>query len=510
MGEPGWAETLRLVLKLLFLFLFVYLISTLTNQVINSPIIDQLSFESNPEMNVDVPGNETSFLYSSSTYLLKANFVLEIKFCFEKNDNDDIDAIPFVQCATDFGAQCSQFITTLQGPKETENNKQCLLFSAPLSFKLGQTSERLFNNGSFLKFEYYYKKNGSIPIKNDVDTGSSQLQVQIYNKLRVQTVGDSYHSGYDTEENDGSSYGLVEEGHYKFATSKGRMIKNSYQLKFGFTSTINFELIKRVTLNSGVWNYAGIASSVSTKYEIDTAETPEYFSTVYDPSSGAPQPLGSLRVVPLTCQTKVLREQKAFAFINAMGIFGGLFGLLFSLQSCLFGYRPRSPWGYMHRWSFGQLRSSLMRGLQVNFFQNNVAFANVQRTPSPSIYQQNQFSKFIIPNTIDHQKESTNINIDQIMSKSTVHPLTIQTKNLHNNASYLLPTSPTLSIPLANGDDKELRMTLIEDKIHMLERLFQAYYIDDEIFRSLDYAIQSDSSSSSSASSSLAGGQRHK
>lgn len=56
-GEPRWAEASRLVLKLVFLLLFVYLISTLTHQVIHSPIIDQLSYENNAEMTVGVPGN---------------------------------------------------------------------------------------------------------------------------------------------------------------------------------------------------------------------------------------------------------------------------------------------------------------------------------------------------------------------------------------------------------------------------------------------------------------------
>lgn len=38
--------------------LFIYLISTLTNQVLNSPIIDQLSYEVNEQMLVDVPGKD--------------------------------------------------------------------------------------------------------------------------------------------------------------------------------------------------------------------------------------------------------------------------------------------------------------------------------------------------------------------------------------------------------------------------------------------------------------------
>lgn len=389
---------------------------------------------------------------------------------------------------------------------------RCLLFNAPSSFRLGPTSERIHSNGSFLKFDYYYKVNGRKPLLNDINADSNQLHVTVYNKLDALETRDSNYGINIHNEKDQTSIfdwnNIAEEDeHNKYAHARDNTIRNSYHLNYGFTSTISFELIKRVTLNAGVWNYAGIASSVSTRHEIETAETPEYFSTVYDPSSGAPQPLGSLHVIPLTTQTKVLREQKAFAFINAMGIFGGLFGLLFSLQSCLFGYRPRSPWGYMHRWSFGHFRSSLLRGLQVNFFPNNSTIALGNTSPTlPFLRNQEQMHRYRM-SPIDVKPNTLSSRLNPIMDANHVHPLTIhpkltiQTKNLKNTtASYLLPTSPTLSVPVGHHEEeKEIRMALIEDRIHMLERLFQAYYIDDEIFRSLAHALQNDASSSSSS-----------
>lgn len=388
---------------------------------------------------------------------------------------------------------------------------RCLLFNAPSSFRLGPTSERIHSNGSFLKFDYYYKVNGRIPLMNDISADSNQLQVTVYNKLNTLERRDpNYDINIHTDKDEMSIFDwsntAEEDERYKYANARDNTIRNSYHLNFGFASTINFELIKRVTLNAGVWNYAGIASSVSTRHEIETAETPEYFSTVYDPSSGAPQPLGSLHVIPLTTQTKVLREQKAFAFINAMGIFGGLFGLLFSLQSCLFGYRPRSPWGYMHRWSFGHFRSSLLRGLQVNFFPNNSPIALGSASPTLPFRNQEQLHRYRM-SPIDVKPSTLSSRMNPIMEANHVHPLTvqpklsIQTKNLQNSTpSYLLPTSPTLSVPVGHHEEeKEIRMALIEDRIHMLERLFQAYYIDDEIFRSLAHALQNDASSSSSS-----------
>jgi RsiW-degrading membrane proteinase PrsW (M82 family) len=53
-GEPGWAETFRLVLKAFFFGLFLYLFLILAIQVVNSPVIDQLSYETNET--IHVPG----------------------------------------------------------------------------------------------------------------------------------------------------------------------------------------------------------------------------------------------------------------------------------------------------------------------------------------------------------------------------------------------------------------------------------------------------------------------
>lgn len=439
----------------MFLFLFVYLISTLTSQVINSPIIDQLSYEENFEMTVDVP---------------------DIKFCFEDWVEKEK---PYIRCTTDFGMQCSDYILYL--PSD-DIDRVCMLFRAPYTFKLGETSERLLSNGSFLIFDYYY--NGDL---STLDTTTSLIQLDVYNKFHDPNIliyNLSFKQDSDIPQFEWND--KYEQDLYRYTDSKGRQsLQNSHQVNYGVVNTIAFELIKRVSLNPGVWNYAGVASSVKTKYEIETMSTPEYFVTIHDPSSGAPQPLGSIHIVPLSSQIRVLREQKAFAFINAMGIFGGLFGLLFSLQSCLFGYRPRSPWGYMHRWSFGHLRSSLMRGLQANFFPNAVV---------------TQGTALVLP-VVDKYPTVAEVSAQPVQG---IQPLVINTKNL---TSYLLPASPVVSFP---NSEKDVRMAQIEDRIHMLERLFQAYYINDEIFRSLDNALKNDPSPSMGDTDTEEGGRKRK
>jgi hypothetical protein len=200
----------------------------------------------------------------------------------------------------------------------------------------------------------------------------------------------------------------------------------------------------------------GIASKKQDVYEIQTDITSESYQTHY--ISGASS-TGTLYVLARICQTKVLSEQRAFTIMNATGVFGGLFGLLFSLQSCLFGHRPRSPWGYMHRWSFGHFRNSLLRGLQTNFFP--------EPKPQPIIVREES------QRSVHHLHQQLRIN----------------TQNLSSLDPILVPPTPMDTVRFSGLSEGEIRIRLVEERIHLLERLFQAYYIDDEIFRSLDHAL---------------------
>ncbi|CEP12254.1 hypothetical protein [Parasitella parasitica] len=481
-GEPGWAESARLLLKTLFLMLFIYLIFTLTNQVLNSPIIDQLSYESDEQMLVDVP---------------------DVKFCFE-NLQDASEIV--IRCSTDFGAQCSEFLYQLPTQANTDGtNTACSLFRAPPLFSLGQLSKRSFNSrGSLLKFDYYNLSNNKTAAISD---NKQQVKIELYNKLHDPNL-EIYKATLNQSITNATTLlfqwdSIEEENMYRSEYDlAGQASKNAYRLSTQLMSTISFELIKRISLKTSVWNYIGIAPSVTTHYEIETMTASESFTMEYNPLASSAQPFGSLRVFPYNYQTKVLREQKAFAFINAIGIFGGLFGLLFSLQTCLFGYRPRSPWGYMHRWSFGQFRLSLLNGLHTNFFPSTMkAFSThlplVQQSFARPI--QHQASDFSISSSIN-ATQNTNINTEHFdqtkhtpsTSKHGLYPLIIPA-DAKNNKNCLLSPSPIVDFSEMKGKrGSELRMALIEERIYTLERLFQAYYIDDEIFRSLDRALQAD------------------
>ncbi|KAI8389215.1 hypothetical protein BD560DRAFT_442917 [Blakeslea trispora] len=393
-GEPKWAEATRLLLKTVFFGFFAYLMYVFIRQIIDSPAIDQVFFVSNGQATLNAP---------------------DIKFCFREWKEKDP---PFVRCSTDFGVSCSDYLQPLPKQINQEGTEfTCILFQSPPHFQLGQFSSALESNGSFLKFDYYH----SISLQGPQ---AHTLELTVSNRL---------------------------------ARHESNPSEQVYQLNTQVMNTISYELIRHESLENTTWNCVGIAPSFITRYQIQTTAQSELYPFQYASSFLQRQPFGSLHVLPSHYQTKVVHEQKSFAIINAIGILGGLCGLLFSLQTCLFGYRPRSPWGYLHRWSFGHFRSSLMNGLQTNFY---TASGKHKSTLS-------------LPVILPPRSRSSRVGQDSLFFST----------NQEN--------------PLVHTNMTDVRMSMVEEKVHILERLFQAYYIDDEVFRSLDQALRRADESSS-------------
>ncbi|KAI9264051.1 hypothetical protein BDA99DRAFT_571562 [Phascolomyces articulosus] len=375
-GEPGWIEICRLAMKFAFGSYIVYLVFSLTSQIMHSPIIDQLSYDQADDGSIDVP---------------------DVRFCFDNIQQQE----PFVRCSTDYGIQCSQYLQKFYPP--TARERVCTLFRAPDTVRLASPIHRKAA-GSYLKFDYY--------------GNAAQVQISIYHRnhdpnldvYNLKTKNDTF--GWTTP---------YEESHFRAAESATyHHYEQQHLVAANRIHTGSYALGKRIALEKeSWWNYIGYASDTTTWYQVTSSKlVSEASPPIY--LSGE-QPLGSLHLFPERYSTQIISEQRAFTVLQALGVLGGMFGLLVTAQHWLFGYRPRSPYGVVQRWSIGQMRMSLLKGLVRNFKQ---------------------------------QHENVPI----------VHPLK-KTSAAHE------------------------RMGRLEDRLHTLEQLFQAYYIDDEIFQSLDQAF---------------------
>ncbi|KAG2219751.1 hypothetical protein INT45_007790 [Circinella minor] len=376
-GEPGWIEISRLTMRFAFGSYLVYLVFSLTSQIIHSPIIEQIYYNETPDGTIDVP---------------------DVRFCFDDyRTNEPI----YVRCATDYGVDCSQYLKKFY--PSTSRKKICALFRAPDYVRLATPTHRKAASGSYLKFDYY---GNATQVEISVYHRNHNPNLAVYN---LKTEDDTF--DWDT------SY---EEDHFRSSElSTYQKYEKGYLVSANRVHTSSYALGKRIVLKESWWNYIGYASATVSHYQITCSKM---VSEISPPTYlGNESPLGSLHLFPELYSTEIVAEQRAFTILQALGVLGGMFGLLVTAQHWFFGYRPQSPYGVVQRWSRGQMRMSLLKGLVTNFKQ---------------------------------QHENVPI----------VHPLK-KTSAAH------------------------IRMGLLEDRLHTLEQLFQAYYIDDEIFKSLDQAF---------------------
>ncbi|KAI9491852.1 hypothetical protein BDB00DRAFT_830915 [Zychaea mexicana] len=455
-GEPFWAEITRTLCGLLFFAIFTAVVVIIVLQIRNSPIIDEKYYTHNKDYTIDVP---------------------DIRFCF---DGWSPGESPIVHCSTDYGTPCSQFMVNMTTNIETGLNYYgdpltCFLFRAPpsVNFRLGRTSDR-HGQGSYLKFHYY----GEPP-----DSNVSRVHVAFYHKLHDPNLP-VYHV-LDDDPNF-QWYGPEENAEFQSTEQENLRTKNAYDLEADKVTISSYELIERQDIKTdNVWNYAGVGTIRQSQYNINCGAMTEPDNARF---LSDPQPLGALHVFPKDYQVTVMREQRAFTLVNGMGVVGGIFGLIIGLQACLFGYRPRSPWGVVHRWSIGQLRRSLLDGLKRKFPEAvNVPIVHpVHRRFSIAVARSHK-NKKIEDDNDEHLKLPKRSNTEPASwQKSKMEP-TIHQKQFFASDEYEDETAAGND----SEEDEASRMAKLEERLHVFELLFQAYYINDEVFQSLAFALKS-------------------
>ncbi|RCI01423.1 hypothetical protein CU098_003405 [Rhizopus stolonifer] len=391
-GEPVWAETSRIVSQVFFLFIFVMFLYFVIRQAVESPNVVQRIEYSSAE--VDVP---------------------DVRFCFDGFPSESaIYGPPGVSCQTDNGYTCTSFVKQLDmsvfQPTFSDNlgAVNCFLFRAPDDFKLTSTSGA--NNGSRLLFTMF----------GDQSTTYGRVHVSVFPK-NMDPNAKIY--GYE----DGINVYLSEADVLNWQNTERNDLQatNVYTIEPFTYSALSYDIVDHRYLQPVGWNYVGFLPITNSTPQIESTFREEAPNPTY--TSGHAD-LGLIAVFPNEFAQLIDREVKMYTLVNALGFVGGIFGLLVAVQTWLFGFRPRSPWGVVHRWSTGGRKQSLLRGLQEKFKTSDSGIPLVHPV---------------------HHRFSVN-----------------EFQNL--------------------GQETEAqRVSRVEE---LLELLFKAYYVDDEVFRSLDNA----------------------
>ncbi|GAA5799861.1 hypothetical protein HPULCUR_005280 [Helicostylum pulchrum] len=396
-GEPVWAETTRIIFQVILLFLFSVFLAFVLRQAIESPNVTQIIEEATAD--VQVP---------------------DVRFCFDGYPMyPPLDPRePAVTCQTDTGYSCTQFVQPLDmsvfTPTYADNLGQvnCFLFRAPTDFVLTATSGA--NNGSRLLFSLW----------GDQSIGYGRIHTSVYPKeMDPNTVIYNITDSMPT---------LMSESqvlNWQINERNDIQATNVFDVEPYTYNALAYNLVEHRYLQDVGWNYVGFLPIFNSTPEVDTtfrgeSPNPNYVAAHSD--------IGAVVVFPLAYVNTIEREVKMYTLVNALGFVGGIFGLLIAVQAWLFGFRPRSPWGVVHRWSTGERKRSLLRGLQSKF--------KITESGIPLVHP------------VHHRFSVTDF----------------------NNLDYDEPETQ--------------RVNRVEERMQMLEMLFKAYYVDDEVFRSLDDA----------------------
>lgn len=290
--------------------------------------------------------------------------MIDVRFCFDGWDHANA---PSVRCSTDFGQQCSQYIHTFVPDIASTISRTCALFRAPSTFRLGPTSNRLAASmGSYLKFDYYGTPS---PTTDDQDDSMGpRIQMTLYHKEHDPNLAMYDIPGLQQQQSSFVWRSEYEEAQFLSTEQQQQSHAFQFALEPHRVHTGSYMLLERIVLDEDSWwNYIGFASDTDTRYELDEHHVMVHAEPTDARYSTEPAPYGSVHLFPVSFETKVISEQRAFTLVNALGVVGGMFGLFMTIESALCGFRPRSPLGIFHRWSIGQMRQSLLRGLRAMF-----------------------------------------------------------------------------------------------------------------------------------------------
>ncbi|KAI9025175.1 hypothetical protein CLU79DRAFT_744403 [Phycomyces nitens] len=418
-GEPLWTETCRLVSRFLILLIFFAFFSFTIWQVVRSPI--------------------ATITIATSAASVQTP---DIRICLEGWDNSP-DAYynsengVALRCNTDTGFVCNEFLTPLDtstySPRFSDSigNVTCFLYAPPSDFKLYKIFDGS-NNGTQLTFSIYGNGNVNGAIHASLYAPGMDPNVP---KFNVNTT------------NIAQLFSPDDMAEWERADLDDKKAENVFDIAPSTYATIGYNLQSHLYLQNDGWNNVGFLPVLNNTPEITSIFRPGVYNPVFN-NQTTPM-IGRIVVFPNEFNVVTLREQKVYSLLNALGFVGGVFSLLIAVQAWLFGFRPNSPWGVIHRWSVGSMKQSIKRRLRTQF--------SSLHTPIPLINPvHRRFSSFNLPNYQNHNEDPLYMN-DEL--------------------------------------DQDYRLGRMEERMQLMELLFKSYYINDEIFKELDLAIKQDDSS---------------
>lgn len=400
-GEPFWTEVLRVVVRFILLSAFLAFTVYVIIRATDSPSINQEQVESWEEMPVP-----------------------DVRVC------TDAPLGLNITCEFSTGEDCSIYFHPINQsylPNKSRTPLGCYIFVPP---------PNLYFKSSLTSYE--------------ADLRDS-LDIRLYRPNVYDSVEVIFYTYYSAEYNPfrrllglrGGVSLLTREQAMDMVTLERVVYPSPTTFVSGndIAVTTTYTLKENNVLNNNSWNVIGFAYQYQTS--LDTVQNVGPKMSLTSSTNTTWNPFSVLTVKPNDYQLHIVKEQKVSTILSGLAQAGGVFSLFIAVQALLFGFRPDSPWGVIHRWTFGNQRKTLTSQL-TNQFEN-------MKTPVPMV--------------------------------TPVHSRFYMTNNGKTSNSTFD------SMPPDNfEEDEEARLQRMEDRLQLMEVLFRTYYINDEIFYQLNEA----------------------
>ncbi|KAL0095859.1 hypothetical protein F4703DRAFT_1767348 [Phycomyces blakesleeanus] len=439
LGEPIWTELCRLgcrvILLLIFALFMVYLIwQVMTSGISTIEIHEYSSIVQSPDIRICLDG-------------------------WDGSDTFDIYNIRY-SCITDSGYICDEYVTLLDmeihQPRFSYEGsaKVCILFSPPEEFGLSPTRDgdskgtrfaislvtQINFTSGFYATLYPPKMNPNNVLYN-ITTTNNQTQLLTEDAINEWIINDS---------------GTVRDS-------------NTYFIPAGVSSTVEYQIQDHQYLQPAGWNNVGFLPLLNHTPEVVIKYGEGNSDRLLDIAGYTV--LATLEVFPSQFAKVVLEEKRIYTLLDALGTLGGFFSLGAAAQIWLFGFRPSSPWGIVHRWSVGSMRRSIKRNLRTQFDSLNTSVPLA--TPVIPRFTAFSLGKDVNEDEYEYEYKYQEKEEELRASKEAQVPF------IENSGA-------------SDGGNQNYRMEHMERRVQLLEKLFKSYYVDDEIFTELDLAIKQD------------------
>ncbi|CAO3633955.1 unnamed protein product [Mucor fragilis] len=360
----------------------------------------------------------------------------DVRFCFSGFSSRVYSMSWKISCTFRNGTDCSSQILQLDNARHTPNFPD-LLGNSPVCYMFVSTPAYSFfdGNSAYNKItgsKMVFRIQGPPSIDSNGDAVASGIMYVDMYAPDYNPNMDAYRLGLPTKVG-------PEEYREWLLEEQNTNLVSTIIAKAGVRSTALYDIVGRKALRrNDDWNFVGFSSKYDETSTVNSfyRDTPQNIALQKTASL-----LAQLTIQPSSFTVNTSSEQKVFTLLNAFAQIGGVLGLFVAVQTILFGFRPQSPWGIVHRWSFGRLRIKLTNRL-ANYFDR-------MGTPVPLVSPvSNRLSTAFKNNT-----HSSDHALDKAMSQ----------------------------------DD---RVYQLEERLQMMELLLKSYYLNDEVFRSLDQAVK--------------------